>query len=93
MSEELGSDLVVISDEDGNDIELELLDALEYEGETYMAFIPAEVDDEQEEVDFFILRVEEDDEGEELLVTIDDEKKLEKIYTLFMEKMENLEEE
>ena len=37
MSEEFGPDFITITDEDGNDIELEMLDALEHNGQTYMA--------------------------------------------------------
>ena len=41
MNEEFGPDFITVTDEDGNDIELELLDALEHNGQTYMAFFPA----------------------------------------------------
>ena len=40
MSEEYGADFITITDEDGNEFELEHLDTLEYNGETYMAFFP-----------------------------------------------------
>jgi uncharacterized protein YrzB (UPF0473 family) len=93
MSDEYGSDYVVISDEEGNDIELEHLDTLEHDGQTYMAFIPADTDEDDEEVDFFILRMEEDEEGEDILATVDDEAELEKIYEMFMTRMETFEEE
>ena len=41
MSEEFGPNFITVTDEDGNDIELELLDVLEHKGQTYMAFFPA----------------------------------------------------
>ena len=41
MQEEFGPDFVTITDEDGNEIELEFVDALEHDGVTYMAFFPA----------------------------------------------------
>ena len=40
MSKEYGADFITITDEDGNEFELEHLDTLEYNGETYMAFFP-----------------------------------------------------
>lgn len=40
MSEEFGPNFITITDEDGNDIELEYVDALEHNGTTYMAFSP-----------------------------------------------------
>jgi len=55
-----------------------------------MAFVPADqVDNDEQEI--VILKVEEED-GEELLVTIDDEDQLEKIYNLFMERIADPEE-
>ena len=47
MSDEFGPSFITLTDEDGNDIELEYVDALEHEGQTYMAFFPA-VEDEAE---------------------------------------------
>ena len=41
MSEEFGPDFITVTDEDGNDFELEHLDTLEYNNEVYMAFFPA----------------------------------------------------
>ncbi len=40
MSEEFGPDFITVTDEDGNDFELEHLDTLEYNNEVYMAFSP-----------------------------------------------------
>ena len=40
MSEEFGPNFITLTDEDGNDIELEYVDALELDGQTYMAFFP-----------------------------------------------------
>ena len=75
MSEEYGNDFITLTDEEGNEVELEHLDTLEYEGETYMAFVqandtPEEVLDE-DSAELIILKVEPED-GEDMLVTIDD---------------------
>ena len=40
MSEEFGPDFITVTDEDGNDFELEHLDTLEYNNEVYMPFSP-----------------------------------------------------
>ena len=50
MSEEFGPDFITVTDEDGNDFELEHLDTLEYNNEVYMAFFPAVSEDAQEGV-------------------------------------------
>ena len=41
MSEEFGSDFVTIIDDDGQEFELEVLDTMDYNGGTFMAFLPA----------------------------------------------------
>ena len=71
MSEQFGNDYVVLTDEDGNEVEFEHIDTVEVDGTMYMAFIPAElaVDEEAEVV---ILKVEEED-GEEVLVSVDND--------------------
>ena len=59
MSDEFGPSFITLTDEDGNDIELEYVDALEYEGQTYMAFFPAvedEADEESEDYGLVILK-------------------------------------
>lgn len=89
MSDEFGPSFITLTDEDGNDIELEYVDALEYEGQTYMAFFPAvedEADEESEDYGLVILKSVMEN-SEELLSTLDDEAELEKIYELFMEQL------
>ena len=45
MQDEFGPNFITLTDEDGNDIELEYVDALELDGQTYMAFFPTVEDD------------------------------------------------
>ncbi len=101
MSEEFGADFITITDEDGNEFELEHLDTIEYNGQVYMAFFPAVEGDEDgqtEEVDLdeeyglIILKVVDVD-GEEQLSTLDSEEELELVYQQFMETLFEDEEE
>ena len=41
MSETFGPDFITVTDEDGNEFELELVDTLEHNGITYHALFPA----------------------------------------------------
>ena len=88
MSEEFGPDFITVTDEDGNDIELELLDVLEHKGQTYMAFFPAvpeeEADEDSDDYGMVILKSIQEN-GEELLSTLDSEEELTEVYDLFME--------
>ena len=89
MSEEFGPNFITLTDEDGNDIELEYVDALEHEGQTYMAFFPAvedEADEESEDYGLVILKSVTEN-GEELLSTLDSDEELDKVYDLFMEQI------
>ena len=102
MSEDFGANFVSLTDEDGNEFELEHLDTLEYNGQVYMAFFPvvegdedeevADVDLDDEEYGLIILKVVQED-GEEQLVTLDDEDELETVYNQFMEVLFEEEEE
>lgn len=90
MNEEFGPNFITVTDEDGNDIELELLDVLEHKGQTYMAFFPAvpeeEADEESEDYGMVILKSIKED-GEELLSTLDSEEELELVYQKFMDEL------
>ena len=92
MSDEYGGDLVTLTDDDGEEYDLEHLDTLEYEGVTYMAFIPADTPDDQTEVEFIILKAEEED-GEEILSTLESDEEMEMIYELFIKRMSEEEED
>ena len=86
MSEEFGPNFITVTDEDGNDIELELLDVLEHKGQTYMAFFPAVLEeDEDSDEDGLVILKSIRENGEELLSTLDSEEELTEVSDLFME--------
>ena len=91
MSEEFGPNFVTLTDDEGNDVELEYVEALEFNGTTYMAFFPemeedSEEEENEEEYGLVILKSQMEN-GEEFLVTVDDEEEIEKVYDLFMEQI------
>lgn len=91
MNDEFGPNFVTLTDDVGNDIELEYVDALEHNGTTYMAFFPvveedSEDEENEEEYGLVILKSQMEN-GEEFLVTIDDEEEIDKVYDLFMEQI------
>ena len=86
MSEEFGPNFITLTDEDGNDIELEYVDALEDNGQTYMAFFPT-VDDETDEDFGLVILKSVMENGEELLTTLDSDEELQRVYDLFMEQL------
>ena len=91
MNDEFGPNFVTLTDDEGNDIELVYVDALEHNGTTYMAFFPvveedSEDEENEEEYGLVILKSQMEN-GEEFLVTIDDEEEIDKVYDLFMEQI------
>ena len=84
MDNDFGASFITIEDDDGNEFELEHLSTLEFEGEEYMVFLPADMAEDDPDYGFIILKVEEVD-GEEQFVSVDDEEKLQRIYDYYME--------
>ena len=89
MAEEYGPTFITVTDEDGREIVLEFIDALEYNGQQYQAFFPAETEGEDEDDPdngLVILKVIHED-GEDLLSTLDSNEELDAVYDLFMESL------
>ena len=86
MANEFGGDFISITDEEGNEFELELLDVLVHKDIYYHAFIPAAEADSEEDLEIIILKAVEED-GEELLSTLDSEEELTEVYDLFIERL------
>lgn len=86
--DDYGGNFITIEDENGKEFELEQLDSLEYAGVEYGLFLPADMSEDDPDYGYIILRVEEED-GEELFCSVDDEEELVKVYDLFMERIFN----
>ena len=86
MSDAFGPTFITVTDEEGKEIVLEFVDAVEYNGQVYQAFFPAETEGEEEDEDsgLVILKVIHED-GEDLLSTLDSDEELEAVYDQFME--------
>ncbi len=95
MSEEFGPTFITVTDEDGKELVLEFVDALEYNGTLYQAFFPAETEGEDEDDPdngLVILKVIQEN-GEEMLSTLDSDEEVNAVYDLFMEDLFQDEEE
>ena len=88
MSQLYGNDFISLTDENGNEFELEHLDTIEYNDALYMAFLPADMDEDNEQYGMIILKVAAEN-GEEILVTVDDDNELEAVFNLFIELFSN----
>jgi len=82
--DQYGSDFLTIVDDEGNEYELEILSTLEYNGNTYLAVIPAAESIPELELEVSILKSTEEN-GEPILSVIEDETELEAVYDLIMD--------
>ena len=96
MSEEYGANFITVTDEEGNEFELEHLDTIEFQGQTYPAFFPAVQDGEEaqneEEMGLVILKAIQEN-GEEILSTLDSDEEIDAVYNEFMKELFAEEEE
>lgn len=86
MENKFGADIITLTDDEGNEYEFEHIDTIELNGKMYLAFTEADAKDDDENVsEIIILRLDKDENDEEVLSTVDDEAELEAAYEAFME--------
>ena len=83
--------IVILNDEEGNEVRFEFLDSVELEDEEYVVLLPIAEEGEEEEGEVVILKVEdvEDDPDMETYVSIDDEDTLNAVFEMFKEKFKD----
>ena len=77
---------VDITDEEGNNFRLEIVGEVEYEDALYRVFLPTDIEEDDPDYGFIILKCSQVGD-EELLDSVDDEELLEKVYAVFMEEL------
>ena len=78
--------LITLTDENGNDVEFEYLDCIEYEGKEYLVLIPNEEDAEE----IVILEVEPVDEELENYIAVESEETLNAVYAIFKDRFKDV---
>lgn len=81
--------VIVLNDENGEEIEFEFLDLIEYEGEEYVVLLPND-EGEEEPGEVVILKLEDtDSEDEESYVSVEDEEVLKNVFEIFKNKFKD----
>ena len=80
------SNILVLTDENGQDVEFEYLDCIEYNGTEYLILMPA--DENSSEI--VILQVEPVDEENENYLSVSDENVLNAVYDIFKERYKDV---
>ena len=78
------SSTLTLTDENGEDINFEYLDCVEYEGKEYLVLMP------EESNEIVILEIEPVDEENENYLAVDDEATLDAVYGIFKERYKDV---
>ncbi len=78
--------ILTLTDENGNDIDFEYLDVIEYQGLEYLILMP--VDEETNEI--VILQIEPVDEENENYLAVESEEILSAVYEIFKERYKDV---
>ena len=86
------SNIIILNDENGNEVQFEFLDLIEYDSEEYVVLLPVmEEDDEEDDGEVVILKVDDSDEesDEESYVSVDNEETLTAVFEIFKDKFKD----
>lgn len=81
-------DTYTLTDDQGNEFEVELLAAFEFEGKSYRAITPVEEGEapakgKDQLIEYDILEVVSDENGEEMLISIEDDEEFDRVADFF----------
>lgn len=74
--------ILSLTDEEGNEVEFELIDSVDFEGVEYLILLPPE----EEASEVVILEVEPHEDGTESYLSVDDERVLNEVFNVFKER-------
>ncbi len=77
------SEFYTLTDEDGNEIEFELVGSAEIDGVEYFAMVPTDFEAADDGMVEYVVLKKETVDGEEMFVTIDDDDEFDKVADYF----------
>lgn len=84
--EEEETSILTLTDENGQDVDFEYLDCIEYQGKEYLVLMPTD----EPSTEIVILEVEPVDEENENYLSVSDEAILNAVYDIFKEKYKDI---
>jgi len=83
--------IIILNDENGEEVKFEFLDLIEYENEQYVVLLPVLEEGEEDDGEVVILKVDDTDENsdEESYVSVDDEDVLMAVFNIFKDKFKD----
>ena len=79
----MGDEYYTLTDEDGNELQFELIGKAELKGTQYFAFIPVDAETPNDEFCEYVLLKSVVEDGEEMLVSIDDDEEFDDVADYF----------
>ena len=86
LPEEEETSILTLTDENGNDVDFEYLDCIDYQDKEYLVLMPAE----EESSEIVILEVEPVDEENENYLAVEDQATLDAVYGIFKERFKDV---
>ena len=93
MASEYGNDIITLTDEEGNELQFEHYGSVEMDGTIYVGLTELFDDPEKQllsNANLIILKTVEDDGGEEIFVTIDDDDELKRVVKVFEDTFDDI---
>ena len=86
LQEEEQSNILTLTDENGQDVDFEYLDCIDYEGKEYLVLMPAD----EAATEIIILEVEPVDAENENYLSVNDENVLNAVYDIFKDRYKDV---
>lgn len=83
MEKEFLDDVITLVDEEGNEVEFELIMSMEANDREYAILAPLQEDEELEDDEAYIFRLEYDEEEEMILIPIEDDEEYEMVVEVY----------
>lgn len=84
--------IIELVDEDGQSIDFEVIMTVPYGGEDYVLLAPVEPTEDMDEDEVLVLRIDNDENGDEIYVSVDDDDVVQKVFEKYLELVEEEEE-
>lgn len=81
------AEIVTLEDEEGNEVDFEVVDAIEVDTAEYVLLAPVDPE-EGEENAAYLFRVDTDDDGDHVLMPVDDDDEFDRVEAAFHERDE-----
>ena len=85
---EYEADLITLVDDEDNEHEFEIVDEIETDDGHFLALVPTDNNDLAESDTYYIFQIEEDENGDEQLIELDDDELLNKLSKIFEQRFE-----